>query len=106
MAIVDLPEKPPLDTAHAVRLRFSPEFLTELLRLPEGQEVTGARINAFGAIELLVEGAGLPEREVGADPVEGNLLFTQLRDPSGRSELQAYWEHAPDKRWLVRILDV
>ncbi len=101
-----LPAYEPIDITHGGTLTIDPVMLGHLLRLPAGQEVMSARIDACGRIELLVCGAGLPPRSPSCIPAILTLLFRrEVRDGvrSGAKEWRtlASWSHDPDRKWAV-----
>lgn len=99
-----LPE-PVIDRSRGAVLPVSLFVLGDMLRLPAGQEVTAIRIRDNDTAELLVEGAGLPERKRDCDPQLLSLLFrVEFREVTGGREKRvlAHWEHAPNSEWLVR----
>ncbi|HZP88645.1 MAG TPA: hypothetical protein VFB54_17685 [Burkholderiales bacterium] len=106
MPLPELPAPPPIDRSCAGRLRIAVPMLGSLLKLPPGQAVVSARITDLGDIELLIEGAGLPEREAnGSAPLTNLILHRECRPGDVAKggmqwRITMNWENSPEQQWI------
>jgi hypothetical protein len=103
---IELPPDKPVDRTRAGVLPVAIPMLGWLLRLPEGNEVTGARVDLDrGVVELLIEGADMPPRLADGAALPVDIICqmdTRLSGVSGRYERQtrAHFAHAPKREWV------
>lgn len=87
-------------------MHISPVFLGIMLRLPVGQEVVEAKINAQGNLELMVEGRGMPPRSPNENAFPATLIFHQEVRPGDvtkggfEKRVTLNWQHDPETSWL------
>jgi hypothetical protein len=107
MSLDMLCDPPPIDRTRAGVLSVNLLCIGNLLRLPEGQQVSAAVVDPISdTLKFMIEGAGLPQRAEGEMPVPVNLVLTSQVDdaaPDGpKYRTTAHWEHDPAQTWVVR----
>jgi hypothetical protein len=108
-------ESPEIDRSRAGALHISLPFLAQMLGLPAGTEIGGARVDVDTlVIELIVEGAEMPPRDAEGRATSVKLVLTKICKCPGAKSLgmgksggavetatYAHWEHAPERQWRL-----
>lgn len=66
-----------MSRSNAIRMSWSNELLVDMMALPDGSEIIGARMgeNYNGAVEFLVSNPSFPSVKLGAKFPEPNVTF-------------------------------
>lgn len=97
-----LPPGPKVDRRRAGVMLLSTHLLGELLRLPDGLHLASVRMRRDGdSLALVIEGEPMPPRPRAgaATPV---LLMCSVEQDDAVRRVFAWFEHAPERRWLLR----
>ena len=91
------------------RMILSLSLLRRLMGLPEDVKVTGVCVDARSLLMVDIEGDSVPpsaENGTAVTPCYELVAIPLENRLSDVYEMQAYWEHEPDRRWRHPILHV